>query len=617
MHITKKYSLQNDTIVIKQNDTTITYIPVYKQGNKIDTISSKKDPIVNFFNKNASKSQVNKWIYDLLINEKKPKTPSKDIDYLKDFAQIKNKPIKNIYFKKLPPFGPSINDTTKVARGWLAKAGNNTRITTSTFILKNNITLKEGGYVTQKKIEESERLLRHLGYISGSKILIRKNEADTNYVDVIVISKDQFPHAFDLGLIHNYPKITLYSTNLFGQGLGFSQSITFTPKDDPKHGFATGLRVKNFYGSLIDLKTLYTKINELHEIYFKANRSFYRFDTKNAGGITVDRSFKNYNISGSEQIKIDTTFDYFISNLWFGHSFNIKSSNSYLDKSKLYISVQNINSKFNNLTDSLDIYPYFLKNHYYFAAVTLAKRNYFQNSLIYSFGRTEDVPFGFMASVTYGYNYNEAENRHFVGFHLNSGRTIVPNKGYLAFSIDATTFLKGDRLEQSTIRLSSSFISRLIYLHCCKLRSFIDVWYLKGINRLPFEYTYLRESRQGITGFTNWYVRGKEKFVIKTENVFFKPRKIWGFQFAFFSFTDIGFIAGANKMLFNSKPYLSFGGGLRIRNDNLVFKTVQLRIAFLPIVPPGQDFYNIDVAGQVTRKFKDFYPEEPFKPTFY
>ena len=617
IHISKNYSLQPDTIVIKQKDSTITYIPIYKQKNKSDSILQKKDPIVNFFNRNASKSQVNKWIYDLLVNEHKPKKPSKDIDYSKDFAQIKDKPIKHIYFKRLPPFGPSINDTTKVTRGWLAKVGNSTRIPTSTLILKNNITLKEGQLVTQKKIEESERLLRQLGYISGAKILIRKNENDTNYIDVIVISKDQFPHAFDLGLIHSYPKVRIYSTNLFGQGLGFSQTVIFAPKNDPVHGFATGLRVKNFYGSLIDLSSLYTKRNNLHDIYFKANRDFYRFDTKNAGGISIDRSFKNYNISGSEQIDIDTSFNYLISNLWYGHSFNIKSSNRYLDKSKLYFSVQNINSKFYNVADSLSIYPYFSNNHFYFAAITLAKRNYFQNNLIYSFGRTEDVPFGFMTSFTYGYNYNNKGNRHFIGFHFNSGKTIVPNRGYIAYSIDATTFFKGDRLEQGTIRLTASYISRLIYLHCCKLRSFIDVWYLKGINRLPFEYTYLRQTRQGITGFVSSVVRGKEKFVIKTENVFFRPKKIWGFQFAFFSFTDIGFIGNSNVMVFNSKPYLSFGGGIKIRNDNLVFKTVQLRIAILPIVPPGQEFYNVDVAGKVTRKFNDFYPKEPFKPTFY
>ncbi len=605
-----------DTIVIQQKDTTITYIPIHPNKSKADTGNiNKKDPIVEFFHKSASKRQINKWLYDLLINEHKPKK-SIDIDYSKDFDKIKDKRINNIYFKRLPPFGSSVKDTLRTEDTWFAKIGNNTRIPTSTIILGNNISLKEGEYVTKKKIDESERLLRQLGYISDAKILVRINEADTTMVDILVISKDQFPHAFDAGLTHNYPQVKLYSLNLFGQGVGFSQSYTFTPKDDPEHGFSTGVRIKNIYSSLVDINSLYTNKNIRKEIYINADRSFYRFETKTAGGLRINRSFRNYGISGSDQIYLDIPLDYLISDLWIGHSFTISSNNCF-DKSNLYVAVQNTNSEFFNIEDSLKIYPFFEKNHYYFASVTLAKRNYFKNNLIYSFGRTEDVPFGFMLSLTGGFNHNKVQQRPYMGVNFSLGKTIVPNIGYMAFSVDATSFLKNGEIDQGTFRLTGTFISKLMQAQCCKIRSFIDFTYLKGFNRLPFEYTYLKESKQGITGLSSTLLRGKEKFVVKTENVYFKKRRFWGFQFAFFTFTDVGFIGDGNSIIFSNKAYVTFGGGLRIRNDNLVFKTIQIRFAYMPNLPPDITPYSIDMKGETTSNFKDFYPDIPFKPTFY
>ncbi len=605
---------ENDTIVIKQQDTTITYIPL-RTSARTNADSLHKDPIVEFFNKNASKRQINKWIYDLLINEKKPAN-KKNINYLEDYSAFEGKKIKNIYYKRLPPFGSSVKDTTKKDDNWVAKLGNNTRFPTSTVILRNNISLKKGGYVTREKVEESERLLRQLGYISEAKIIIKNNHVDTNYVDVLVISKDQFHHAFDAGLVHNYPKVTLYSTNLFGQGLGFSQSYTFTPKDDPYHGFIIGIRVRNLYGSLINLRGAYTNRNIKKELNLSVDRDFYRKKTKNGGGLIINRSYKNYSITGSGQIYLDIPLEYFISNVWYGRAFHIKSNN-YFDNSIFYLSAQNITSKFFNIPDSLDDYHFFDNNYSYFISAALAKRSYYKNKLIYSFGRTEDVPFGFMASITYGYNHTPMIQRHYIGLHFNTGKTLIPNRGYLAMSVDATTFFNHTDQEQGTIRLKGTYISHLIHARCCKMRNFIDLIYLRGFNRLPFEYTFLKESKQGITGFTSMLERGKEKFVIKTENVLFKRKRFWGFQFAYFSFLDIGFIGDGRTMIFKNTPYFSFGAGLRIRNDNLVFKTLQIRFAFLPNVPPGMDFYNIDIKSKSIRRFDDFYPERPFKPVFY
>jgi hypothetical protein len=112
-------------------------------------------------------------------------------------------------------------------------------------------------------------------------------------------------------------------------------------------------------------------------------------------------------------------------------------------------------------------------------------------------------------------------------------------------------------------------------------------------------------------------IRGTEKIVLKTEQVFFTNIEPLGFKFAAFTFFDTAFLKESSKSLFNNTPYFSFGGGLRIRNDNLVFNTLQIRLTIMPRVPSGEFPLSLRITGETTRDFKDFGPHQPGSPVFY
>ncbi|MDE5695520.1 MAG: hypothetical protein K2H77_06075, partial [Alistipes sp.] len=65
--------------------------------------------------------------------------------------------------------------------------------------------------------------------------------------------------------------------------------------------------------------------------------------------------------------------------------------------------------------------------------------------------------------------------------------------------------------------------------------------------------------------------------VLNTETVFFTPWQPLGFRIAFFGFADFGLI-GYSPNAFRNDFFASLGGGVRIKNERLIFSTIQIRL---------------------------------------
>jgi hemolysin activation/secretion protein len=73
---------------------------------------------------------------------------------------------------------------------------------------------------------------------------------------------------------------------------------------------------------------------------------------------------------------------------------------------------------------------------------------------------------------------------------------------------------------------------------------------------------------------------------------------VYGFRFAFFGFADFSFLSGTNQTLENGNGLSSIGLGVRIRNDNLVFKTFQLRFGYFPAYPDYSKITRLNISGE-------------------
>lgn len=594
-----------------RSDTIITSTPLIFKTPK-DSINSN-DPIFDYIKSRQSKSRLNELLSSLIIIDRDTSKINKEPIEIEDYSDLTNKTINKIRLVRIDPFGTSINDTTKKAERWIDKTGNSLRFPTAQRIIKKNIILEEGTVLDVNEVWESERILRQLEFIADAKILVHTSDLDSSMVDIDVITRDRFPHAFSTGGSLSSPRLTLYTRNLTGHGVGFSHTSEFPSGE--RTGYRDRITVKNMERTRIDLEATYSNLFNEHSYMFKANRSFFISQLKYAGGFLYNRSFENIQYPFNPNISWELPLNYKFTNTWLGRSYLLESHN-YFDHSHLYFTGQYVRSTFYDVPDSLSLHPALKNNKYYFGAITLAKRNYYQNSKIYNFDRTEDVPYGFMASLIFGFNEAPNNIRPYFRAHFSFGKAIVPDNGYLYGKIEAGTFINNGKGEQGEITFKGKYISRLSDAGIYQIRNFIELEYIKGFNRYYNEYLLLNEKSRGITGLTDQSIVGKEKLVLKTESVLFTPHRLAGFNMIFLGFADIGIIGDGKSSLFKQDYQASIGGAIRLINNKLVFRTIQIRMAWLPLLNNNEVPLNFRISGETPPRFDDFIPEAPRQDTF-
>jgi len=106
-------------------------------------------------------------------------------------------------------------------------------------------------------------------------------------------------------------------------------------------------------------------------------------------------------------------------------------------------------------------------------------------------------------------------------------------------------------------------------------------------------------------------MRGEEKKVLKLESVMFTPYQPLGFRVALFAFADLGTIKGSFFPESNNQIYSGIGLGLRLRNERLVFNTLQLKFTWYPSVPDEASYHSFVVSGEPRLQMQNFFMEKP------
>lgn len=73
------------------------------------------------------------------------------------------------------------------------------------------------------------------------------------------------------------------------------------------------------------------------------------------------------------------------------------------------------------------------------------------------------------------------------------------------------------------------------------------------------------------------HITGTNRMVLNTETVLFTPYQPLGFRIAFFGFLDMGLI-GYSPNIFKNDFFTSFGLGIRLKNERLIFSAIQLQL---------------------------------------
>ena len=551
----------------------------------------------------ASKSLITRRLYDLLVinNNTAPKTNvSGSSD--KDYFEFAGRRIRKIEIKPLSVFGSNINNPVISNPNNIEKLLNKSHINTSEQIIRKNLLFRESDTITPLILSDNERLLRQLPYIDDARIIVLPVSNDE--ADILVLTKD----IYSLGASADYKNLdewglSVFEKNMFGAGhellLELQNNNNLT--DNPGLGFK--YNINNLARSFTDLNLFYFDGLEKKTYGFNLNKKLLSATTKYAGGISIKQM---YTLEDLDTMLIPQPLSYNLQDYWAGRSFLLNKQNV----SRLFIGFRYTN---NNVFDRPVILPdsyYFLQKYKIFlGSVTYSVQKYYKTNLVYNYGRTEDVPYGGMLNITVGNEINEFKKRKYLSGFFSIGES-VKNLGYFYTSIGSSTFFNNGYSEQGLLLLRTSYFSNLLYLGRDRIRFFAKIDYTRGFDRYSDEHLqFVREN--GFSGFRNDSTYGAQRLSFNLESVIFSHKSIYGFRFALFGFADASMLFGTNEFVHQGEILSSIGIGVRVRNDNLVFNTFQIRLGFYPNLPEHSNVNYLIFSGEQLLRPSNFDPVAP------
>jgi len=548
------------------------------------------------------------WVFDKIVKEQK-KTIEGGNTSIEYYRMFEGKTIAGIRIKQLSVFGPTFADTTKLPSGKIEQFANKVHFTTSQKVLRKNIWFSEGDSVDPYVFSENEQYIRNLPYINDVSFLINQSPYNPDQVFVTVLTKDVYSFGVSgkmSGVTTGY--LTLYNHNVFGAGHQLSVKFLGYSKSGPAIGTEVFYTINNLYGQLIDLKGGYVDSYNRRGVLFSFDREFQESSRLWAGGVTFDRFFRNKQLASGDPVLTDDMLEYRYLDGWLG--FNIPFSRKKYQQNVFLTLTGRISNTYFFDRPNPDVYDeqFFADNTLYLVGITHSTRNFQKSNLIYSYGITEDIPSGFLYEIVGGFYDGEFLKRYYTHIVLSKG-IVTQQQNYFYASFKIGGYWDDGEFGQGQTEANFNYITRLFNApYRFRFRQFVKLNYIRGIKRFEIETLYMnyKSSKYGIRGFKDEEATGKQRLSLKTESVFFQKPSLLGFNFAWYGFADVGLIGSNYESIFKQKFYSGIGAGVRIRNESLVFNTLQIQVGYYPGYHWGFDFRGL---GRTS--FDRFQPGKP------
>jgi hypothetical protein len=591
--------LHNIKIILTESTDSQPYDPI----PPVDRENNRTTIFLDSLKNRASRTLITRKLYDFVIIRQEPEAVKKitgpsNASFL-DYSGMK---IRTITIKQLNVFGSNINSPDFYDPNKLEKLLNKTHINTNENIIRKNLLFTEGDTISPLTFSDNERLIRSLPYIDDARILIVPvSEAEA---DIIVITKD----IYSLGANTSFNgldkgSVSVYEKNIFGMGHEFGITVPYDSEYSDSPGLGVNYTVNNIMKTFSNLNIFYYDGLGKKTYGFDLVRDLVSSATKYAGGISIRQMFTSYDL---ESLSEPEPVKYNLQDYWFARSFLLNRESV----TRIILGARYTNK---NVFD----HPYILPDSYhqlqkykmYLGSASFSMQKFYKANLIYSYGRTEDIPYGALLNFTMGKEISEFKSRYYFASSLSVGES-VSSLGYFYSTAAFGTFFNEGETEQGILSFSTNFISNLSYLGRYKIRNFVHADYTRGFDRYSDE-RLIFTSENGFSGFRNDSTGNNQRLKISLESVLFSPVNFYGFRFALFGFADIGFLFGTNEFVGSGDSLSAIGLGIRIRNNNLVLNTLQIRLGFFPNIPDYSRINHLLVSGeQLLRPYK-FEPGPP------
>lgn len=529
--------------------------------------------------------------------------------------------IRNIEILRLG-FERNINDTTRIKNSFGVIVANGFHKKTTINVIRNNLFFKTGDRVNPYLLADNERYLRSQVYIQDARILIDNVAGSSDSVDVIVITKDVFSIGGSLN-IHNASEVStvIRNENLAGSGSRLSVSALYDAERNPKFGYGAEFLKRNIKGTFIDgsvgIQTFRSAFNsgryEETYLYTHLEKPLVTPYIPWIGAFDLSVNRTNNDYLTDSLYNSDFKYNYRTVDGWFGYNFGSQRLlyKNMQTRIRKFVAIRGVHQHFSDIP---------LKNHQLYdyryanvaavlAAFNIFKQDAYRANFIYGFGRNEDIPEGFSAAVIAGWTRKENKDRPYYG--VQGQRSHFSEKGfYTTYTFRMGGYMYKNRSEDIDILLNID--------HFTKLRKLSKMWYNRNFLSAGFtkqirpvlNEPLMVNSDFGLP-FFGYPGPSDVRTTLKLETVFFNMQKFYGFRLAPFLFADLSMLRPTNQPFTQSTVYSDLGAGVRTRNENLTFGTVELRGYYFPKTLPGMKNYRIEIGTNIRFKYNNTFVQKP------
>ncbi|WP_276133788.1 hypothetical protein [Polluticoccus soli] len=471
---------------------------------------------------------------------------------------------------------------------------------TREWVIRNHLFIRPGTRLDPYRTADNERFLRTLNFIQDVRIVVKPvNGSDT--VDIEVITKDLFTLSggFDIGSLQR-ATVEVQELNLLGMGQRVKLRTLLHGDRDPVFGYKAeytkysigGSFINGYFGIFTAGQTLFDQWEEEHGYYVKLERPLVSPNTRLAGGLIYA---KGESIKAYEKGRADSMFfkyDRRAYDGWFGYNLITDKLIANRIRDRKFISARYARNIFDQVPEQVTGFdPIFNNTETVLGQITFFRQNFYKTNYVFGFGITEDIPYGYNVSVTGGWQKQLWLERPYAGIKADR-YYISPGKDFYRFFFRTGAFYRGYTLEDAGLLIGTNMFTRMFTAGSTRIRQFSSVSYSGIFNRYAGDVLRINNPF-GLYNFNSRWITGDQRIGVLSETYFYLKYSILGFRFAPFVTVNAVTITPEQESFQKADIYTAIGGGIRVRNNALVFGTMELRGLYFPRDVAGEPSYKI------------------------
>ena len=518
----------------------------------------------------------------------------------RQYDRHRYKIVRRIDITRLDPFGYSIDNLSRVPTRFWEKAGNTAHLITHRGVVRRSLLFRKGQPLEPLSLSESERLLRATPYIGDARVFVNEATSTDDSVDVIVLTKDNFSIGFSAAGTPTSPEVDVGLAENNFLGLGHQVTVDHNrgrPQPDPVR-WRGQYAIANIGHQFVQGRAQYEQRYGYQNAGLSLERGFVTVNTRWAGAAYLnwyDQLVGADAVQSPNNPPVLPRVRFGVQDYWLGRSYAVRTYDlERLNQPRLITAARVISTVYQTRSPEL---PTHANRTLLLGSVGLSFRRYYRDRYLFRFGRTEDIPAGNLLSLTGGYDYSAAVRRPYAGAKAALGH-YRPGFGYLYAATELSAYRRARRWEQGLLSLETQYFTPLARLGRWQWRQFFWVRATIGYRRDSTELLDINQQ-SGLRGFRSGTLRGQRRLVFNYESTLYTPLSFLGLRVAGVFFADVAWLApNDHSALLATRPYPGVGIGLRLRNDYIAFRTIQLLLGYYPRRPPGEDlaplrFYEV------------------------